>query len=628
MGINDRNIETQAQTQTRSAGTMNFQQQEQTKQASTRPMSFHGGSGSAFGSVVDRSVKDSQLRKVHAALVEIYKNVADKNLEAVVDMVDNVNNPALRFSSIVVGLRNKTNPGTMAFYTMIFESSGILEPRTETINGQPVEIVLTAGDAFDKTMIDVIEARLTKAYNNVHFICCDALVVPRTFNPDDQDALYELALNAGMACGTELEIRNPDFKDLDLAAARDGNLRINVQFNRDEVKVDSVGLPVRSDIVIQLTSHVQGNNQTNQTLNNGDRITKISEVTGFVDLVYAPEQQQNAFNPYAPMQQQQGINRLFVPRFVITSIKSEFSYTPASVLLAVYTALALEEKMNWIQTFLSTRQSKAGELDIRDIGYINLEAMIGNVDPQATIGQPVDTRTSAFGLQQLGDFVSRTVRPNLIVSLDVPVCGSQSWFTGFMPAAARGVIPAVKAFEKAANSLTNGNFDRMLQHGVPYFTDVDNKQHLGYYSARSESGQRDIRDIDRVAICNFFASNPREFRDWDESLNRTDYPLAIRMQHRLKRIRAITGETANITGYADRVTFTGPTLKAIAEGAKAAGMSVQINTPLNGSDFNSVRTTATFADSAMLGGGSMFNQQQSSFVSGNTAYQNSNRWSV
>lgn len=604
--------------------------------------SFFQGLGSMFGSVLDQSVMDKQLRETFTRINDLFtKTKISSNIELFAVMVDNENNPKLTYSSIVVAVRDKQSPDLTPYFTLIFESSGILEPRTESINGKPVEIIMTPGDAFNIEMIRVIEDRLSKQITNTRFICCDAMVVPKNFNPEDEQALNKLANSATLACGTELKMIQKDFKDVQLtemlSTLKDSNLRINLSFNRDEVYLDEVGNPVRSDILIQMTASPNHNTPNQSYVNNGDKVTKICEVTAYIDLVYAPATPQTGFNGFNPMyQQQQQTNQLFVPRLVITNIKSFFSYTPASIVLAMYAAFSLEEKMSWVHTFVSSRMTKTGELDIRDIGFLNLECMIGNKDPQATVGIPFDTRTSTWNTQQLAQFLTLACRPNLIISVDVPVCGSQSWYTGFLSSAAKGVPSAVKAFENAANNLTNGNFERFMgtmpnsnTKDTDYFTDHENKVLMGYYTARGEAGVRDIRDIDRLAIVNFYATQPSEFKEWDAALNRKDTPLAVRLQYIRSRINHVTGDKAVITGYADRITLKNSTARALAQGAMAVGMSVTINTPSSGADFSTQRTSATFVNDAVLGNGNLFqHQQQGVFGNKGTMTQNSMRWTI
>lgn len=590
-----------------------------------RVLSFHSGGG-LHASVVDRSVKDVQIRTALVEINKIFTELRDKNIKATVTLVDNVNNPALRFSSIVVGLTNiQTNATRMAYHTMIFESSGILENRVEQINNIQTEVILTPADAFDSVMIGIIEERLqASSEKKMEFINADLTVVPRTFDPANTDAVFNLISAITLACNTELTRLEKDFKDLNLEAAKGGNLRINVGYNRDEVKLDEVGNPVRSDITIVLTSHVQGDNRNqNQTLNNGDRVSKISEITGFVDLIYAPEQPQG-FNPYGMNMGMQAMqmNRMFVPRFVITSIQSEVALSPASVMLAVYTALALEENTNWMQTFLPSRRSKPGEIDITDIGYLNIESKLGVTDPNVEFGTFIDTRGPTFGLKELGSFVARTIQPKLVISLDVPIGSPSSYFLGFMAAAANSRPEATKIFVKSLDDLTNGGFSRNFQPGSSYFVDIGNKQHLGHYTDRN--GVRDIRDIDRLAIVNYFSNAPVEFRHWDETLTRTDYPEALRLAHRVKRINQITGDTARITGFAERVTFSGATLDAMAKGAMSAGMTVTISTPLSAGDFSSQRVLPNFINNALVSGNQMFTHQPQNNFAGFNVHQNGN----
>ena len=102
--------------------------------------------------------------------------------------------------------------------------------------------------------------------------------------------------------------------------------------------------------------------------------------------------------------------------------------------------------------------------------------------------------------------------------------------------------------------------------------------------------------------------NPAAMREWSDTFTRTDFSLNYRLALRKKMIYALTNETAEFTGWAQRVTFSGQFLEALFKGAQDAGLNLRVNTPLSASDFNNQRGVADFVGNALVTPGRVFNQ--------------------
>lgn len=564
--------------------------------------SFH--SGGMFAAPIGVGVGSEYYGKVKAGLTEIYKT-ANENVEIALIDLDRANTPALAFSAIVVALRFKQNPKAgVAYHIIVLEATGDkLTPVFENIGNQQIELTRYTSDAMDDVLQAKAEEKVRKAFptNAVHIV--DGTVVPASFNPDDKYAMHRLALNAGLAAGTELETNNEGFADLNLVHMQnDSTMQINIGFNRQQIE-DAVGNPMRSDALINFVSKKNGQQQQrNVSVNSGDKETKVSEVSGFVDLLWNPVNPAGQLNPYQ-QQMQMAHTQKYAARLVITNLASNFSYTPGSVLLALMTAMALRDDSNWIQAFRPL-PSSGNEIDLTDIGALNIEANLRN-EPNG-YGTRIDTKSDNFKLEDLGQLVAAMVQPGLIVSLDCPEGGPQSWYLSVFAAASAGHVGAQDIIYSAANQLTNGNFGQFFPKGSAMFVDQNNVVHLGTWIDRN-GVKRDIRDIDHIAVANLVGErNPQLIRDWSDTWLRTNYPLAQRLAARKKMISGLTNETATFTGKATRVTFSAAFLDAVSKGIRATGLPVRVNTPLSGSDFNNQRGVASFANSALLAPGQSF----------------------
>lgn len=563
--------------------------------------SFHGGG--LFAAPIGQGVGSEFYSKLKTNLLEVYKQANEETEIVMIDM-DNQNEPALAYSCIVVALRMKKNAAVgVAYHILILEATGDkLLPIFDNVNGSQVEIWRVTADAMDDVLVTRALEKVRKAFPTGPWYFVDGEVVPAKFNPDDKYAIHHLALNAGLAASTELAIRNPGFKDINLGHMNvDSSLNVNIGFNRQQLP-DAVGNPMRSDILINFASKRKNTQGKYASVNSGDKEVKVSEASVFCDVVWNPTTGMQAFNPWM-MQQQQHMPKYAV-RAIITNLASSFSYTPGSVLMALATVVTLRDDNNWIQTFRPSA-SMGNEIDITDIGALNIEANLLN--EAGGYGTRVDTKADSFKLEDLGQLVAGLIQPGMITSLDCPEVGPQAWYLSVFAAAASGTSPAaVRVIYDAAQQLTNDNFAKYFPQGTQMFVDPNNRIHLGTWTDRA-GVKRDLRDIDHIAVCNLTGErNPSAIRDWSDTFLRTQYPLVQRLAARKRMISAMTNETAEFTGFAQRVTFSAAFMDALAKAIRETGLSVNVQTPLSGSDLTNQRGVATFANAALLAPGQTF----------------------
>lgn len=569
-----------------------------TAQAPQRPVqkSFH--TGSLFAAPISRSVNSKAYDKLKTGLEEAYKG-ADPDVEIVLLDLDKSNEPALAFSSIIVAMRSKQVPQYAAYHVLTLAGTGDkLAPHYDTIGSQQVEVIHVPSEAIDDVLLQKAKNKVAQAFQRAEPLFCDATVIPADFNIEDVDAVHQVALNSGLACSTELHTRTKDFADMNLSAmAHDTSLGVNITFNRTQV-ADIVGNPMRSDIQVSFSSK-RNNNQRNGSVNSGDRELKLYEASGFTDMVWAPLANGNALGQWNTNVAQP--TQKYVARLIITSLRSEFSYTPASILLALACAQVVRDDNNWIQSF---RPLAVQGVDMTDIGALNIEANLMN-DPSG-IGARIDTKEDKFKLPDLGKLAAALVQPGMLISLDCPEYGGESWYTSMFISGSRGNPGAYAAIYDSAMQLTNGEFAKHFPNGSQMFINTNNRIHMGTY-VNNRGEKRDIRDFDHIAVANLIGERDRDvLRGWSDTFLREDYPLAQRLFARKRIISALSGETAVFTGFAERVTFSRGFIEALTAGVLATGLPVNVTTPLSNSDFNDQRAVAKFAGAGLVSPGSTF----------------------
>ena len=568
-----------------------------------------------------RTPASEVLSKLVKALSAVYEEGADKSFEVACIPVDMNSTTSLGVSALVVALRDKQDMSLgVAFHTLIVEASvEPVAPRFEVINGVNTEIVRSVGEAYDKIMISEISGVIAKAYPSSQQHPASACVVPRDFNINDQTAVYTLAANALFAASSELETSGPNFIDLNLANAdRDSNLQVRVAFGNTQIN-NAVQQPVRNDVAIDFTAAPNNQNQNAQQLS-VERVSGISRLGGFIDLVWDPVQMAQA--PIWGQAVQQNNYQRYSARFVATSLESQSVLTIPAQLLALIPALSLLENNQWVQAF--RQNSFNAEADMHDIGAVGIEA---NFDGNPNgIGTRIDTKADSFRPEHLYKLISAVFRQGLHISLDVAECGPDTWFNDVFAAAAEGNPRANQAIIDAAQTLTNGNFLKYFPGG-PVAKDDNNRIQLGHYGDRN-GVRRDIRDIDYLAILNLVGEKDMEVvQKWSDSFLLVNRPLPLRLADRKRIITGIFSDVV-FTGFARRVTFEPSFIEALAKGAADAGMVIRPVTSYADMG-NYERAVAGFNGAALMNSGGVFSHAfgQTSRPYGNgSTFGNRSNW--
>lgn len=580
-------------------------------------------SGGSMFSPLGNGQYNQIYQKLKEKLVAVYKE-ADPAIKLSVYGIDRIEKPNLAYSILVITGKAPGDPA-VAYHVLLLEGTGT-KPSSITINvdGQQIEVARVSSDAVDDILIKEVRELINRETGVPHPLPTDVTVVPADFDVEDDNRVFRVARNTGQAIATTLEMAKPDFKDLNLNQAEiDPNLVINVAFNNTNEVRDEVGNVIRADVMIAFSA--QGDTNKFKSLNSGVSDDKITEVDGFIDLMWNPVNP-IVFNQY--MQQQQSLmsSVKYSARFIITNLLSDKIYTTGGVLLALYTALALNTNSNWVQYFRPVKISGKKGVNMKDIGALGIEA---NFDNQPSgYGSVIDTQSPTFTVAELGKLVAALIRPDLAISIDIPESGPQTWYESVFSAAADNNSQAIADIISSANELTSGEFGRLWKSNQIFAPTADGRIHLGFYHD-PEGNKRDIRDIDYLAVCNYAAANnnPRIIADWSDTFTRLEYKEELRMFHRARMISAMTNESAVFTGRATRRTFDSNFMEALAHGIMSSKISTRINTPMSADAFNSQRAAASFLSQSGINPNDQFFNIRSVMGSNYNPYSNGyTRW--
>lgn len=479
---------------------------------------------------------------------------------------------------------------TSAHVLVIEKTGGYPDTITENIGGQRYEIIRTPADALDDKYVGKAEEAVRSYLNTDNVVIVDGTLVPNEFDVDSQNQVNELLINTFNSIRSENSVRVSGYKGTSLAELRQqdpqGKFFVNMYFNGDKSEYfDQTGMPVRQDICIAL-SYKTNQGQNSRSVNQGNDTFELVRTYGYVDFEYVGPQMING----------QMTTQKFVPNFIITHIESTVAPTVDKVLLGVASVLSLNEEMNWMQSFRSTPTRK-GEVDLMDIGALNIE---GNIENATTgYGAKYNTKAKEFSVSELNNYVQHLVRPYMMVSIDLPKAGPETWYTSVLnhvkfrnsPQAYERVIDAVSA-------LTNTQFDPQ----APIFMDVSNKIHGGFY--KTKDGFADLRHLSSyLSVANYVAEtnqSPELINQYTNTLYNSSMAPELRAAERGKMINEMAGNTLVVKQFHDRVTFNGVFLGNLVGALKNVGFNPMFANMGMSNELFQRRSTVDFS-SALLG---------------------------
>jgi len=551
-----------ADAMTEATGNQSTQQRAQSNQRQT---SSERPSLSGLNAFLANPISRNSAGEVTSAYLNTFKKLlANESSPAIKTIkIDAINGDAnsLALSAIVLQL---PIDGIVACYTFIVEASGDkLADRVVTIGQNQVGIAVTSGDVYDDYLWKQVNNVLSNQYDSARLVDVGACVIPATTVATNETAIHALMYHAVTACWTTLmRITQASVPTLSVSDINTRDILVAKLIYAPGDTQTAAGSVVRSDVEINLNGILQTGDATS-----AKQQVRLSSVDGFVDTVFIPKAPHNpAMNGQAPDLRQ------YQPRFVMTDVESGLDANNLELqLLAISTTMLLTMQSGWTHCFKPQYGGKG--TDLKDIGAVGYEINFNPTDPNAPLAK-INTKSDKFSESDLYQLIQTTYHPELIFSLDIEECGELTWLQETFLAAAVGNPKASNAIIKACDNLTNGQFSNIYQGGRPLTNEVI-RVHLGYYE--DEKGQqRDIRDLDYVAILNLFGGRDMAVvEQFSNTYDRTDIPEEIRLSERANIIRNALGETVRITGYARRITFDPKFMEALSSAITAAGLTVR-----------------------------------------------------
>lgn len=470
----------------------------------------------------------------------------------------------------LIALQSGAEGDKPTYFTMLMEPNDGLPTRPVKYDNHSVNIQTVMAEAYTNEMA----ARIAKYIANVkaetieNVVEAGWCVIPRGFDIRSDNALENVrpvlyyALNA-TNCAIDEESEYPRRLELTGADGMRKQLTLVANYNGEIVKT-ATGLPVRSDVTLTTQLQVRDNNNDVVVVSGN---MKINQLSGFVDLFYAPTgsvpNRQTTTSQYTT---NTTVDQYWSPRFVITRNQPLTNQIGiGEILLGLANASFLGQDFNWCNAFFPGR---AG-VGLRDIGALGYEHKFGD-----RLGM-VDTTDPKFNLFE---FLDQCVDPKLYFAWDIPDAGDMSWVENVFTQAANGDEEANNRILDAGDVLTGNRFRPALaRYGLnSLFTGEVTRIQLG--TVPGEDGKdADMRVVDHLALLNLTGKNgPHVAQKWSDNAVMFARDEVHAMYNRQEVIEEIY-PNARFTDYASRLSMEGNAIMALAEAIREAGVTFVTN---------------------------------------------------
>ena len=499
----------------------------------------------------------------------------------------------LNYSGIIIA---ESRGDVVAAHVLVIEKTGNYpDSVVENLNGMRYDIMRTPAEALDPKYIaqvqNAVAAALKVPANTV--VVADGTLVPNEFDIDNDSQVAELIDNCMSATQLEVYTRAMDYRGADLGQLvkqyGNGKFVIDLHFNSDETTYfDQTGMPVRQDVCVALSFKSNNTGNNNRSINQTDGNLELIRTYGYIDFEFTgPSMQGNMMG-----------TQKFLPNFIITHVAAvSLVPSPDILVLAVASVMALTEDLNWMRAFRPTAARK-NEIDYNDIGALNIE---GNIEQNPTgYGKKYDTKSKTATLTELNKLIQTLVRPTMLVSIDIPKAGPETWYTSvFQHILTHRNPAAIKRVTDFMSFATSGVYQ---YSGEPMFVEATNKIHGGFYKAKD--GFRDIRNLScYLAVANHVAETgqqPAIISEYTNTLYSVNMPELFRASSRFGIISEMSNRTMNVKQMYDRMTFTGGFIANWVSALRAVEFKPMYSNAGGGNDLFIKRNTANF-QSAMIG---------------------------
>lgn len=448
-----------------------------------------------------------------------------------------------------------------------------------TINlPQLTEELLTSDGTLSQQIVEYVSG-LPKYAGKKVFVT-GGRVLPTKLEPTNTAQLRSIIFYASDALEHAMYSLDPNREFFSIAnKSHNESLVAKMEFNPG-LSATAVGFPVRNDLSVKL--NIVERAQKNAL--SASKQIQFSTTRCFAELIYtggnaqlAQMQQMAAMNPGMMGMQMPGLNPMFRPAVIISSMDNQFEGgTLETQLLALNSASLLFTNGNWMNLFRPNHAITTMGDDPRDIGMITMDVAYPGESLQYS-----DAKSDTFPFYQ---FMAKYVERDPLVKLDVAELGDLTYlqraflFAGNASDNGSDVIKAQEAICMAANHLTDGHFSKHWDVSMPIVVESDRIE-TGYF-IDDKGDLRPLSEIDYLFLLN--KTSVADARNYQDSFNKQMYPdEMVRFSKRKAIYDTYFPGAYEITGYARRLTINSQFIIALSRAMQEAGGQIGIEYSYN-----------------------------------------------
>jgi hypothetical protein len=446
---------------------------------------------------------------------EVLEHV-DQTLVIRTHVIDHRANSKLAYSLLVIYCVDEA-AHLASYQTLLIEATGEKLPSKQVRlqGGRVLPLTQPAHLALDQVTHREVQKELHEILPEICLVPASNMVIPRDFPISSDAAVYELLSAMFQAAAQAVLLSQSEYTPLNLANAQGGEtleLKVRGGYTR---MLNTAQQPVRNDYVMELRP-ILDDRHANRSA------PLLAQMACYVDwFAYGPmvhDKRASYLLTEAPAAPQPSVTA----QLILTQMEFVTAPTLEGQLLALVAAMGFRQRVN-------------------------------DVMPKAPEGA--------------------TVRPGVMVSLDVDYAGSNSWYNEVFAVASEGNAAAIDAIYKAADNLTNGEFFTQTRNKRPsIFGGPSIPVQTGCFVRHDEV--KDIRCVDSRCI------RPEQLGTWFDTFQQQGMqysgtvPSPVNTAVREDILMETIGPSMVVTGNALRVTFSADFIKALTEACYYCGLGI------------------------------------------------------
>lgn len=352
-----------------------------------------------------------------------------------------------------------------------------------------------------------------------------------------------------------------------------GSFVVDPIFHEEDYQhFDATGLPQRRDISLDLSYLLKSNRGRYDRYDRydekeGDRDVDdrvmLTRTSGYPDFEnFQPEEDNNGHIP----------TQCFAANFIITAVEAAGTtpVTPNMAIMGVLSAVTLSERQSWKRAFVHRRIGT--KRDEQDIGLLNIEGRLGAEDRDWGDYYDINKSSKTSKEDRLGRFLNMLVVRRMLISIDVPEAGLETWSLSIFRDIADGDRESKESLYDTIDTMLGFEFD---DKGVPMFLNISNDIHGGWYK---EDGK--VYDIRRA--CSYLpmvkfalaSKDPNIIHTYNDTLHFESPDAIVRANDRLELIKQQVGESLRVKQMYRRITFNGEWIALLVAAFDEAGFTL------------------------------------------------------